>query len=85
MAKSKIKWNVAGFKQLRSEPGVVDDLEARAEAVAAAAGDGYVTGSRQGVARPQGRWRTSVVTGDFDAILDNARHQTLLRALDAGR
>lgn len=88
MAKPRIKWNVQGFYELRSEPGVVADLEARAEAVAAAAGESgfhYETGSQQGAKKPQGRWRTSVVTADFDAILDNARHQTLLKALDAGR
>lgn len=85
MGKAKIKWNIKGFYDLRSEPGVVADLEARAEAIAAAAGVGYVTGSQQGAKKPQGRWRASVATGDWDAIEDNARNQTLLKSLDAGR
>ena len=85
MGKPKIKWNVKGFYDLRSEPGIVKDLEARAEAIASAAGDGYEVGSRQGQIVKQGRWRASVVTGDFDAILDNARNNTLLKSLDAGK
>lgn len=85
MGKPKIVWKQGAFYRLRSEPGVVADLERRAEAVAEAAGDGYLAGSRQGASRPQGRWRASVVTGDWDAIVDNARNQTLLKALDAGR
>lgn len=81
MVKPRIKWNVKAFRELRLEPGVINDLEDRAEAIAAAAGEGYVASAQAG----KNRGRASVITGDFDAILDNYRHQTLLRSLDAGR
>ncbi|SDT83748.1 hypothetical protein SAMN04488548_10210 [Gordonia westfalica] len=41
----------------------------------------YAVGSRAGMARPQGRWRASVVTADYKAQRDNARNNTILRAL----
>lgn len=81
---SRIQFHNTGFKALRSDPGVVADLDSRAARVQAACGDGYVTGSRQGVARPQGRWRASVVTGDAEAMRDCAKNNTLLRSLGAG-
>ena len=42
----------------------------------------YDTGSRM-VTRGRGRWRTSVVTANFAAYLEEARHNTLLKALEA--
>lgn len=105
MAITKVVWHPKGFRELRSDPGVVADLEARAGRVTAAANAGsglntYQTGSQQGRAGPipagqsafiegsrgfQSRWRTTVITGDFAAQLDNARHDRLLKSLDAGR
>jgi hypothetical protein len=89
MASSKvdIKWNVGGWPMLRSEPGVRKALESLAEDIAAdankAAGltDGFKTSSRQGARRPQGRWRTTVITATAMAMRKNAKHQTLLKAL----
>ena len=81
----RIKHNVAGYKALRAAPGVVADLERRANAVKETAGDGFEMSSRQGAARPQGRWRTSVVTATPKAMRKNQRENTLLRALEAGR
>lgn len=93
----KIKWNVQGFYDLRREPGVVSDLESRAERIASAArssGDGrYETSSQQGKKGPsptggpgyQGRWRTTVITADAKAQAETARHQTLHKSIDAGR
>lgn len=78
---TKIKWNVKAFRELRLEPGVIADLEKRAEAVAAAAGDGYEASAMAG----KNRGRASVITANYAAIRDNARNQTLLRSLDAGR
>lgn len=80
MAKTRIKWRVAGFRELRLEPGVIADLEERAEAVAAAAGDGYEASAMAG----KNRGRASVITADYAAMRDNAKNQTLLRSLDAG-
>lgn len=81
----RIDWNVKGFYDLRRSPGVVAELDRHAERVCARAnamGKGtYATGSRQGRTVKQGRWRASVVTADARAMIDNARHQTLARAL----
>lgn len=84
---TKVKLNIPGFKALRHAPGVVADLEARADAVADAATDStehpveFVTGSRPG----KNRHRTSVVTGNAVAMAVNQKHNTLIKALEAGR
>lgn len=82
----RIVFNVQGFKQLRREDAVVAYEVECAQKVADAAnaiGKGtYAVGSRQGAARPQGRWRTSVVTADAKAMAHNAKHQTLLKAMN---
>lgn len=80
MAKSRIKWNIAGFRQLRLEPGVIADLGERGDRIADAAGSGYEASTYEG----RNRGRASVITADYDAIRDNAKNQTLLRSLDAG-
>ncbi|MGB3602716.1 MAG: hypothetical protein WBA38_04090 [Gordonia sp. (in: high G+C Gram-positive bacteria)] len=81
----KVVFNKDAFYEVRSLPGVVALVESKAEAMAAEAnsiGKGtYATGSRQGLRRPQGRWRASVVTADARAQIDNARHNTLARVL----
>lgn len=75
----------AGYYALRSDPAVVGLLESHAERIASTAnrlGAGtYATSSRQGVRRPQGRWRTTVITADYAAIRDNAKNNTLIRSL----
>lgn len=81
MAKSRIKWRIAGFRELRLDPGVIADLGERAERIADAAGDGYEASTFEG----KNRGRASVITADYDAIRDNAKNQTLLRNLDRGR
>lgn len=78
---TKIKWRLAGFRELRLEPGVMADLGERAERIADAAGDGYEASTFEG----KNRARASVITADFDARRDNAKNQTLLRSLDRGR
>lgn len=88
MADMRIVHNAQGYYELRSAPGVIADLEARAGRVKRAAeadGGKYVTGSRQGMRKPQGRWRTSVATADFRAMRNNAKNHSLLKALDSGR
>lgn len=81
----RIVFNQTGMYDIRRAPGVVAELDSLAERVANIANDTgegtYVTGSRQGARRPQGRWRSSVVTGDAKAIVDNRKRNTLIRAL----
>jgi hypothetical protein len=90
MAKSvDIKWKPGAFYKLRSEPGVQKALEAWAADVAAKANsmaktDGYKTSSRQGARRPQGRWRTTVITANAKAMRNNTKHNTLIKALFGG-
>lgn len=90
MAKVDIKWKTAGFYKLRSEPGVKKALEEHTADVAVKANrlaglkDGFKTSSRQGARRPQGRWRTTVITATSQAMRNNAKHNTLLKALFGG-
>ena len=81
----RIEWNTEAMPEIRRAPGVVAELESVAQEVADRAnssGEGtYAVGSRQGRKNPQGRWRASVVTADAKAMLDNARNNTLIRAL----
>lgn len=81
----RIRYNIPGFYALRSAPGVRAELERRASDIAAranAAGKGtFATSSQQGARRPQGRWRTTVVTADYRAKIANSRHNILLRAM----
>lgn len=86
MSKVQIDWNPDWGFDLRRSDGVVSDLDSRAQGVADranASGKGtYAVGSQQGRRNPQGRWRTSVVTADAEAMIDNAKNNTLIRALD---
>jgi len=83
MAKTKFKWNNAGFEAIRRSPEAVKLLESKVDAAAEAAGDGYVGSVVQGVGRGTlGRANGTVFTGDFKAIRDNAKHNTLMRVFD---
>lgn len=81
MADVKLRWNMAGFRELRTSARVRADILRRARNVAAVAGDGY----RADPSDTRNRARAAVVTDSDAAKADNARNQTLLRALDAGR
>ena len=83
MGKTKFKWNTAGFEEIRRSPEAVALLESNVSAAADAAGPGYVGSVVQGVGRGTlGRAIGTVYTDDFKAILDNSRHQTLMRVFD---
>jgi len=86
----KTKWRDDGLYEMRSLPKLVALLEGVTEKIADRANEqldeeGYFTGSRQGVRRPYGRWRTSVVTGTGEAMRDDAKNNTLLRELNGSR
>ena len=83
MAKTKFRWNTAGFEAIRRSPEAVSLLESKVDAAASAAGPGYVGSVVQGVGRGTlGRAIGTVFTGDFNAIRDNAKHNTLMRVFD---
>ena len=77
----KIKWNIDGFRQLRYDPGVAADIDARAARIAAAAGPGYESSPYLG----KNRHRASVITTSAKAAASERKHGKLLRAIDAGR
>lgn len=89
----KIKWNRGALRSIRygdTAPKVRSTLEDWAERIADAAnasveGAGYKTSSRPGARRPQGRWRTTVITGDAEAMRDNMSHNRLIRLLHSTR
>lgn len=86
----RVSHKLGGYYKLRSSGGVQAYLNGAANDVAARAnaqlkgkgGKGFVTGSRQGAKRPQGRWRASVAAVSPYAKRHNAKYNTLLRALN---
>jgi hypothetical protein len=82
---ARIKWHMRGFVQLRNAPGVVADLQARAQRIAEAAGEGVATRPAETHYGRQGRARAAVVTETYDAMRSQAKDSTLSRAIDAGR
>jgi len=83
MANTKFKWRAAGFEEIRRSPEAVKLLESKVDAATSAAGPGYVGSVVQGVGRGTlGRAIGTVFTGDFKAIRDNAKHNTLMNVFD---
>ena len=78
----KIKLNNAAFRALRTSEAVQADLAERAKRIAEAAGEGFAVGDGESA---RNRARASVVAVSPAAREKNARENTLLRALDAGR
>lgn len=83
MATPKIVWKRGAFRELRTQPAVVKDVEARAERIAAACGDGFEV--RSEISGGRGRARSVVLTTEPAAMIRNARDHTLLGNLDRGR
>lgn len=87
-----IDWKMGALRSIRygdTAPKVRAELEAWAGKIAARANSmdkttGYKTSSRAGARRPQGRWRTTVITANAEAMRKNAKHNTLIRALHSG-
>lgn len=73
--------NRAGVRALLRSPEVLADLKRRAEAIAAAAGDGMEVSAELGTNRA----RATVMTVTDDAKLAEATTRALSSALDAGR
>ena len=91
LGKWEMRWAKDAHYNLRRAPGVIRELESAAESIASDANAGqlergYVTGSRQGAPKgSDGRWRTSVVTTTIEAMVDDARNDTLAKLLEGYR
>ena len=81
--RTRISWRLPGFKELRTHPKMLTDLQARAERIADKAGPGFKA-APVGVTGGRGRGRVAVVATTRNANRRNAREHTLLRSLDAG-
>lgn len=77
----KVKLNRRGMAALLKAPGVLDDLERRANRVATTAGEGHVVRAEIGRTRA----RAAVITSTYAAIRAEAADRNLTRAFDAGR
>lgn len=75
------KWNMREFERLRRTPQVKNDLRRVAGAIAADAGEGYEVRTSEGRTRS----RSAVIAMSPQAMLDNARNNTLLRATKGRR
>lgn len=84
VADPKIEWNEAGFVALLTSGGVRADVERRANAVAAAAGDGFEAHVYVG-GYGGGRVIGSVWTVSMAGSLAEAEDKALSTAVDAGR
>lgn len=84
MVTVRIVLNRAGVRELLRSPEVQADLQARAERIRDAAG-GEAAGFESSSVVGQNRARASVITATAEAMVAEAAHRTLTRAIDAGR
>jgi hypothetical protein len=80
-AEIKVEINSAGVRDLLRSPEVMADLERRAQAIAAAAGDGFEVEMYKG----RNRYRATVRTATEPARRAEATDRVLTRAIDSGR
>jgi hypothetical protein len=81
MAEVRVELNSDGVRAILHSAEVEADLAARAERIAAAAGDGFEASSQIGATRA----RASVITATFEARYAEAHDRALTTAIDAGR
>lgn len=81
MSNVRIVLNRRGVRDLLRSREIAADLTRRAERIASAAGPGHRVESEIG----PNRARAAVITDTVDAMVAEATHRTLTRALDAGR
>ncbi len=81
MSKVEVKLDDKGMEELLRSPPVLADLKRRADRIAAVCGFGYKAYAEQG----RSRARASVVAATRGARRDNARKNTLIRNMSAGR
>lgn len=79
---AKVVLSGEGFRQLLQSPEVLADLQARADRIAEAAGDGFVAEqARVGAVRG----RVQVYSSTREAMMAEASDASLTQAIDAGR
>lgn len=84
----KFKWNNKAFYDLRRDPAVIRELEARGRRIVNAANEtlkerrGYRMSSFQGRRVKQGRWFVQVYASSRHARHSDAKHNTLIRVLN---
>jgi hypothetical protein len=78
MPKPKFQWNLPAFKELRTNPKVVDHIDEIARSIKEIAGDGFEVGDTQS---PRNRAHAIVYTDTPEARMKNAAEHTLIRAL----
>lgn len=81
MAAARVKLDSKAVRDLLRSDEVKADLERRARAIAAAAGEGFEVDSDVGPARA----RASVRSATLEAHVAEATDRALTRAIDAGR
>ena len=77
----KIRWNLAGFRELRTSAPVEADILRRAQAVADACGEGF---EAELMAESKTRARAIVKPVTYAAMRQNSTENTILRNLNAG-
>lgn len=75
----KIKWNIKGFKELRTSLPVQKTLDKAGDDIAGSASGNYVVKTEAG----KNRARTAVITADIETIRSNSKSSDLLRALSS--
>lgn len=81
MALEKFELKYEGIRAILRSGGVLGDVQRRAAAVAASAGEGYASDAAIG----PNRARAAAFTATRKAAYDEARNRSLLRALSAAR
>lgn len=78
----RLKWRMDGFDELRTAPGVREDLRRRADAIADACGEGFEVLPEQ---EPRTRAHLVVAPVTWKAVAQNRKRNVLVSNLDAGR
>ena len=81
----EIKWNQRGLSLLLRHPDIKADLYRRAQAIADAANGGEDIGYLAVQGEGRTRSRAAVIAVTVRSRRHNAKHNALVRALDAGR
>ena len=81
----KFRPNPNALYEVRRLPATQAWVRETCQRIADACGDGYSWSDQQGRRNPSGRWRGVVAAHSYQARLDNARNNTLVRELARGR